>query len=671
MKLFYYLRALCLVKAIFLLLIGCNNNIDTRPSTDKTIDSLVTLYKANSTSPNLYILQALEQVENLNDDSLKMIYYTDIAYLLAPSRDSSLFKKANEAALLLAKRFKDSLGIGEVYWHYGIHYMERQQYGESYQNYKEALQYFRKKDPYYTAKMLYNMALIRTHIKDYTGGEVLVYKSITILLPQKKYKQLYLCHNLFGAIYENLHEYEQAFYHYERAMEYLDSWGQKGVYLLDIQNNLGVLYQKMGRYDKAVALFNDALANKDILAKDPALYARIMDNRAYSYFLKGDGEHIGVDFYHALQIRDSIDNKAGIVMSHIHLAEYYLEHQDSLLAVQHARQAFQMGKVLELNRDALNALLLLAKADSRNRETYLSQHIALNENLNQEERRVRDKFTRIAYETETYIEENKRLARDKIIIVGGATAVVLILLLLIANYNVRAKNKALAFETEQQKANEKIYLLTLKQQENLAKGQLQERRRISEDLHDSILARLFGIRLNWAFLDVVGPGSAIAKHREYLQELQQIEKEIRDISHDLRNELYLSQTQYIQNLRKLVKRWETQGNFKVVLEITEEGIWEQINSYLKTNIYKILEEMLHNIVKHASAKKVKLVLKANNSFLSLYIEDDGIGYSKRFAEPGIGIKNIKSRTKKMGGTYMIEGIPYKGTKIYISVPIKY
>ena len=348
-----------------------------------------------------------------------------------------------------------------------------------------------------------------------------------------------------------------------------------------------------------------------------------------------------------------------------------MEHQDSLLAVQHARQAFQMGKVLELNRDALNALLLLAKADSRNRETYLSQHIALNENLNQEERRVRDKFTRIAYETETYIEENKRLARDKIIIVGGATAVVLILLLLIANYNVRAKNKALAFETEQQKANEKIYLLTLKQQENLAKGQLQERRRISEDLHDSILARLFGIRLNWAFLDVVGPGSAIAKHREYLQELQQIEKEIRDISHDLRNELYLSQTQYIQNLRKLVKRWETQGNFKVVLEITEEGIWEQINSYLKTNIYKILEEMLHNIVKHASAKKVKLVLKANNSFLSLYIEDDGIGYSKRFAEPGIGIKNIKSRTKKMGGTYMIEGIPYKGTKIYISVPIKY
>jgi len=84
-----------------------------------------------------------------------------------------------------------------------------------------------------------------------------------------------------------------------------------------------------------------------------------------------------------------------------------------------------------------------------------------------------------------------------------------------------------------------------------------------------------------------------------------------------------------------------------------------------------MEEALHNIVQHARANKVKLVLKANKQVLSLYIEDDGIGYTKRFAETGIGIKNIKSRTKKMGGTCVIEGIPGEGTKIYISVPIKY
>lgn len=671
MKPLHFFRTICLQCAIIALLISCDNNIDYPAPNNKQIDSLINLYSADNAKPHVYILQALELVKNLNHDSLKMIYYTNIAYLLAPSNDRLLFKKTNEAALLLANKFKDSLGLGEAYWNYGIHYMERQQYGESYQNYKKAVQYYTDKDPYYTAKMYYNMALIRTHIKDYTGSEVLVYKAISLLLPLKKYKQLYLCHNLLGAIYENLNEYRQALDHYEQAMDYLDLWGENGVYLLDIQNNLGVLYQKMGDLDKAIELFNVALENKSVLQQDPALYARIIDNRAYSYFLMGKGKHVEVDFFQALRIRDSINNKAGIVMSHIHLAEYYLERQDSIPAVQHATKALQLGKVLELNRDALSALILLAKADSKNRETYLSQHIALNENLNQAERKVRDKFTRIAYETESYIEKNKRLARDKIVIVGGATAVVIILLLLIANYNVSAKNKALAFETKQQKANEKIYLLTLKQQENLAKGRLQERRRISEDLHDSILARLFGIRINWAFLNVEGPGGDIAKHREYLGELQQIEKEIRDISHDLRNELYLSETQYIQNLSKLVEKWEIQGKFKLRLKITEEAIWEQINSYLKTNMYKILEEALHNIVQHARAKKVKLILQANKSFLSVYIEDDGIGYTKRFAEQGIGIKNMKSRAKKMGGTCIIEGIPGEGTKIYISVPIKY
>ena len=230
------------------------------------------------------------------------------------------------------------------------------------------------------------------------------------------------------------------------------------------------------------------------------------------------------------------------------------------------------------------------------------------------------------------------MARDKAVIAAGAGAVVIILLLLFTNFRARAKNKALAFESEQQKANEKIYLLTLKQQENLVRGRLEERRRISEDLHDSILARLFGIRINWAFLNIDGESAAIIKHREYLGELQKIEKEIRDISHDLRNELYISENQYIQNLRALVKKWEKQGKFSAELKIVEEATWERTNSYLKTNIYKIMEEALHNIVQHARANKVKLVLKANKQVLSLYIEDDGIGYTKRFAETGIGIK---------------------------------
>jgi signal transduction histidine kinase/tetratricopeptide (TPR) repeat protein len=666
----FVLKNLLLSGSLFCIAFSsCNGNLDSSASNITTIDSL--LQKARETNVPAAMHQAYEEVKTLQNDSVKMNYYTHIAYLLANSTDSTFFKQVNEEALLLARKLGDTLHMGEGYWHYGIHYMQWQDYGQSYLHYEKALQHFRHSKPYYAAKMLYNMALIKTHIKDYTGSEVLVYKAISQLLPLKKYKQLYLCHILLGAIHENLDEYNMALDHYRQAMVYLERHGDGGIYLLDLQNNLGVLFQKMGNQDRAIALFNTALKADEHLREDPALHARIIDNRAYSYFLKEANYDVVADYCRALNLRDSIKNRAGIVMSHIHLAEYYLREGDSAQAVHHASWALQLGQELELNRDALTALQLLARADSKKREDYLSQHIALNKILTRAERVVRDKFTRIEYETASYIEDNKRLARDKAVIAAGAGAVVIILLLLFTNFRARAKNKALAFESEQQKANEKIYLLTLKQQENLVRGRLEERRRISEDLHDSILARLFGIRINWAFLNIDGESGAIIKHREYLGELQKIEKEIRDISHDLRNELYISENQYIQNLRALVKKWEKQGKFSAELKIVEEATWERTNSYLKTNIYKIMEEALHNIVQHARANKVKLVLKANKQVLSLYIEDDGIGYTKRFAETGIGIKNIKSRTKKMGGTCVIEGIPGQGTKICVRIPLKY
>jgi signal transduction histidine kinase len=83
-----------------------------------------------------------------------------------------------------------------------------------------------------------------------------------------------------------------------------------------------------------------------------------------------------------------------------------------------------------------------------------------------------------------------------------------------------------------------------------------------------------------------------------------------------------------------------------------------------------LEEALHNIAKHARAKEVHLELRARDGFLSLTISDDGVGYCKPVLETGIGLKNMLSRTQKMGGIFEIEGVPGKGTTINICVPIE-
>lgn len=670
MKAIHFLIGFSVLGMVIILLTACQQELPAHSSSHNPIDSIMRLYSTEKPESKVYLKQALEKVAALETDSLKIAYYTDIAYLLASSKDSLLFRKANNNALALAEKEDRPEILGEVYWHYGIHYLKRLDYGKSYLYYEKAHRQFNERDAYYSAKMLYNMALIRTYIKDYTGAEVLVYQAIGTLIPLKKYKQLYLCHNLLGAIYDNLQEYSQAQDHYQKAMDYLELSGSSGIARMDIENNLGVLYQKMGKQDQALELFEAALANENLLKEDPALYARILDNRAQSMFLLGNQTVLPGDFYKALRIRERIAHPAGIVMSHLHLAAYHLHQKDSVAAIRHAKQAYELGKSLTLNRDALSALRILAKADRAHRTTYLDEHIGLNDTLNQMERQVRDKFTRIAFETDSYIAKNERLAREKIFIAGGAGAIVIILLLLIANYKIRGKNKALAFEAQQQQANEQIYLLTLEQQEQLAKGRLQERRRISEDLHDGILARMFGIRMTWASLDVKGSPPALVKHRGYLKMLKQLERDIRDISHDLRNDLYLSETQYIQNLTRLVEDWKARGKFRVTVKITEATPWEQAGGFVKANFYSILEEALHNIAKHAQAKEVHLELRARDGFLSLTISDDGVGYCKPVLETGIGIKNMLSRTQKMGGIFEIEGVPGKGTSINICVPIE-
>ena len=79
------------------------------------------------------------------------------------------------------------------------------------------------------------------------------------------------------------------------------------------------------------------------------------------------------------------------------------------------------------------------------------------------------------------------------------------------------------FDNDQQKANEKIYLMTLKQQEKLENEKIKERNRISEELHDGVLGKLFGTRMNLGFLAIDGDKKTLKQHRFYLDELQTIE----------------------------------------------------------------------------------------------------------------------------------------------------
>ncbi|MFO7674669.1 MAG: histidine kinase, partial [Lutibacter sp.] len=345
------------------------------------------------------------------------------------------------------------------------------------------------------------------------------------------------------------------------------------------------------------------------------------------------------------------------------------KYADTVKALINAEEAHKLAQEVSNNRDVLASLLLLSNLDTKNASHYFKNYADLSESLQTEERKIRDKFTRIRFETDEYIEKTELLSTQKMMISVGSFVALLILSLLYFLKVQRAKNKELLFEKEQQKSNVEIYSLMLKQQSSLEEGRLKERHRIAEDLHDGVLGKIFGTRLALGFLNIKGDNETIAKHKIYVDELQNIEKEIRTISHELKNEILSSQTDFIKIIENLLNTQSEIGGFNFKI-INNKITWDIIDNKIKINFYRIIQEAIQNINKYSKAKNVIIAFDLINDSVYLNIEDDGLGFDASRKSKGIGIKNMKSRVSKLNGNFDIKSAVNKGTKISIFVPVE-
>jgi len=615
--------------------------------------------------------KAFEVAKQQKLDSVKNKFFSKIALGAFNLGNDELFRKVNLKALLLATKLRDTFRIGDAHWNYGSYYTKKEMIDSAYYHYHEAYKKFKSiRNESYTAKMLYNMGYIEGLLKDYTGSEVSIFEAITIFKKLGKDLNLYQCYNYLGLIYYNLNEFNRAIYYHNKALEYLNNVKNKRLYKEGSLSNLGLVYQKLKDYEKAIESFEEALNNSNLKKRDINFYARLVDNIAYTRFLDGDTTNVAKELYKSLKIRDSLKNISGIAISKLHLAELYALKQDTSQAIKLANEAHNLANKVDNNRDKLESLLLLSKIDNKKSNTYLKSYVHLNDSLQIEERKIRNKFTRIRFETDEYIKETEKLSEQKILISVGAFFTILILSFAYFLRVQRTKNKELLFEREQQKSNEEIFSLMLKQQSKLEEGRLKERHRISEDLHDSVLGKIFGTRIGLGFLKINGDKGAIKKHQFFINELQNIEKEIRTISHELKNEILSSKEDFFKIIDGLIEQKSNLGKFEYKTVYDKKIHWSEINDGIKINLYRILQEALQNIIKYANTSEVKIEFKLEDNTLSLLIEDNGKGFIVSEKRKGIGIKNMESRVRKLNGVFEINSTINKGTTIFVSCPIQ-
>lgn len=615
--------------------------------------------------------KATYQIPKTSSDSLKYWQFSKVAVTATVFNDSLLFHQVSTDALILAQKLDIPRFLADVHWNYGAFYLHQKKYDRSYSHYSKAYEiYIADNDTYYSGKMLYNLAYISSMVKDYTGAEIQLFKAIRHFEKGENHKQLYRCFNLLGTVSENLGEFQEAINYYEIGYKYIPEIVTPNYEHIEFWNNMGLISHRLENYEEAINYFNKGLANKAFKPHRPALFAKLIDNRAFSLFMMGRESTIIEDMFVALAIRDSIGDTAGSVINRIHIAKYYAKQGDSIQAILFAKNAFDSAFESNLNRDILQALELLASLDTKHSNDYLRQHIELNKVLKRKERAIRNKFTAIRYETEKYIRENERLFKERWWILSGTTILSFFLLLVYWNSRNSAKNKELLFEKEQQQYNEDMFLLALENKTTLERGRSLERFRISEDLHDGILARLFSVRFKWAFIDLFGSKESLRLHRDSIEQLTYIEKEIRNISHDLRNELIWNEMAFIDEIENTIKEKSELGIFKYSFQCEDIDAWEALDYFYKINVSRMLDETLQNVIYHAQATLIIVGFwVAENTFV-ISVEDNGKGFRSNSPKKGIGLKNLRSRAKKIDGEVSIASQLGNGTTIVIKFPKK-
>ena len=414
--------------------------------------------------------------------------------------------------------------------------------------------------------------------------------------------------------------------------------------------------------------YSQILKDKNLILERPDVYALVLDNYAHTLYLANDKKQLPGLYLKALKICDSIDAQYNSIIINQHLAEYYHEVKKSDSAKYYAYRAKEVAEQYH-NDDLLKSLLLLSKIEDDSMAVkYYNQYIILNDSLQKNERNIRNKFARIRFETKEIEQRNIQIAREKLWLTIISIIILISALLVYIIITQRSKNKELRFAQKQQETNEEIYNLMLSQQEKIEEARVIEKKHISQELHDGVLGRLFGTRLSLDSLNMSASEDAIKARSRYIDDLKNIENDIRKVSHELNTD-FVSGSGFLDIIKSLLETQTAAYNLQYEFQYDDAITWEDVSNKNKIHIYRILQESLHNIYKHANANLVKIGIELKNNVILLTITDDGTGFDVNKAKAGIGLKNINARVKEIDGELKIQSEKNYGTTVKIRVPV--
>ncbi|KAA3646853.1 MAG: hypothetical protein DWP98_10090 [Bacteroidetes bacterium] len=449
----------------------------------------------------------------------------------------------------------------------------------------------------------------------------------------------YLVKSAFGEFFISNKKYDDALKKYIEALEYTN---ENLVYKSSIYNNMAVCFENLSKLKLAQEFYTKALEIHKQLNLGPDI--------ALSYF------NIG-----SVCINRALPDSAILFLNKsLGIAKMIGDINREAKVFEHLSDAFKLKK------DYLTAYNMHV------RYVQLADSL-LNIEKIQSISEMQTKYETIQKEQQIKLlnEQNKTKTAQRNLIIASSTVLFLILILLsiyfIQRSRIAQKNQLIA----QQQLENLLGTQEAKTYNAMLDGQAAERNRIANDLHDRLGSMLSTIKLLFGSLEEKIDAAQGENKNQISRANNLIDEacvEVRRISHNLGSGMVADYglVHALDDLCMSINQTK-----KINCKLLTYNVEDALSLNIEVELYRIVQEVLNNALKHAEAKNITVQLNRLDEELSLTIEDDGKGFDvkSKMKSGGMGLANIEMRSKKINGTLHIDSALGKGTTTIIEVPL--
>ncbi|MBL6449382.1 tetratricopeptide repeat protein [Fulvivirga sp. 29W222] len=588
-----------------------------------------------------------------------------------------------DSALLLSKEGNYTSGLARSHYLLGAAYTINGDFDPARNNLNTALQLYDKLDDQ-RGSVRSNRYLGRLY--QYSGHReqaLRFYISALKLAEQINWSdEIINLTNNIGSVYLDQQHYDKAIEYFTRCLEMAPDKSITSILL----SNIGLVYRNQKKYDHALQYIEKSLnicyEMGDITCELIPLGIAIsiyMDLEKYSLALKYSHE--------IMKKQEQLNLKKGLMVTYNRtgLLHWYMLQYDS--AINYFEKSLKIGKETNYSSQHLiHANMAFVYKDAKKYKQALDHvliHVKLKDSLfTHEKNRITEELL-AKYDAEKQLKEIEILQKEKelqeatlerqsltqnVAIVGAALILIVSVIILI-NYQQKIKAQImLSIKTKELSEQKKMELIRENEIKSIKaniEGQEKERERIAQELHDGVAGNLAGIKLVLANLS----------GKEQNQELNKVIRNIDETYHEVRTLSHhlippkIMENEFIELIKNYLDDLKRSHLFEIHFGYHPQTELNKLPNQIKTEVYRIIQELMNNIIKHAKADQVDIQLTKLNESLNLMVEDNGVGFDASATSSGIGLNNIHSRVKLLDGEINIDTTINRGTIVDITIPV--